>query len=163
MSTGEKVLHFFVNQHPEPLPGYKFKVYIMGLCMGFTKITNLQEVAETIPLQEGGVNDRVYSLVAPVTAESTLVMERGVVLSTVVSMLLNPLAIGSSIPGDILITLHNRNGFIGRCFMVNHAYVKKISYDGVDSMNGNPIIQRFELCYEKLETIGLPGVPDVFY
>ncbi|MEG0179635.1 MAG: phage tail protein [Oscillospiraceae bacterium] len=163
MGKGNKIAHLFLNRNPEPLPGYKFKVYITMACFGFTKITNLEEEVGITPLQEGGVNDYVHCLESPVTAEHTLIMERGVVLSTLAGTFKNRLLdIGQHIPGDVTITLHNRDGFIGRCFMVSGARVKKITYDGLDSMNGNTVIQRFELSYEKMETVGLPGIPDMF-
>ncbi|MEG2143852.1 MAG: phage tail protein [Oscillospiraceae bacterium] len=157
-------MNVLYNRKPEPLPGFRFKVYINHIPMGFTKITNLEETSDITTLQEGGYNNQVHILEQPVSTEHTLIMERGVVLLTLTRMIFNrQLDIGQRIFGDVMITLHDRNGWVGRCFWVNNAYVKKISYDGFDSMNGNPVIQRFELAYERMESKGLPGIPDVFY
>ena len=65
MDIGKTLL----NLRAEPVPGYKFQVFINNIRMGFSRVTNLEESIETEPLQEGGVNDRTYSLRAPVTAE----------------------------------------------------------------------------------------------
>ena len=73
MDVGKALL----NLQPEPVPGYKFQVFINNIRLGFSRVTNIEESIETEPFQEGGVNDRVYSLRRPISAERTLVFERG--------------------------------------------------------------------------------------
>lgn len=154
-----------VNRHPEPVPVYKFKVYLQLMCLGFSKITNIEESVETEALQEGGVNDRVYSLTKPVAAEKTLVMERGVANRGLLTAgLSSQLAVGHRIHTDILITAHNQDGTVGKIFEVHGAYVKKISYSGLDAMSDQIMIESFELCYETLkcldrieDVVGLAG------
>ena len=152
-----------VSLHPEPIPGYKFKVYLQGLCMGFLRISNLENTIETEPLQEGGVNDRVYSLVKPVSTERTLVLERGVAGQGVTALLMMAqLAVGQRLLADIVITVHDRDGNIGQIFLVHGAVTKRISFEAIDAMSGQTLIQRFELAYETLENYPGLGVPDVF-
>lgn len=136
----------------EPIPGYKFKVFIYGISMGFTRITNLENSIETEALQEGGVNDRVYSLVRPVSVERTLVLEGGVTANPVDQLIQSQLFhLGRRIYTDVIITVHDRNGSVGKMFIVHGAVVKKISFDGFDAMSGQPMIARYELTYEAME------------
>lgn len=142
-----------VNLHPEPIPVYKFKVYLQMMCLGFSKITNLEESVETEALQEGGVNDRVYSLTKPVTTEKTLLMERGVAFRGALNALLTTqMAVGQRIHTDILITAHKRDGALGKIFQVHGAVVKKLSYSPLDAASGEALIETFELAYETMES-----------
>lgn len=142
-----------VNLHPEPIPVYKFKVYLQMACLGFSKITNLEESVETEALQEGGVNDRVYSLTKPVTAEKVLRMERGTAFRGAVSAALSSqLSVGKRLHTDILITAHKRDGAIGKIFDVHGAVVKKISFSNLDAMSGATLIETFELAYETMRS-----------
>ena len=47
MSIGSTLL----NLRPEPVPGYKFQVFINNIRLGFSKVTNIEESSETEPLQ----------------------------------------------------------------------------------------------------------------
>ncbi len=141
-----------LDLHPEPIPVFKFKVYIQMMCLGFSKITNIEEAVETEPLNEGGVNDRVYSLRKPYTQEKTLIMERGVAGRGLVTALLAPeLDVGKRIHSNIFITVHKRDGSVGKIFEVHGAVVKKLSYAPLNSMSGEVLIQSFELAYETME------------
>jgi len=145
-------LNMLLDLHPEPIPTYKFKVYMQLMCLGFSKITNIVRAVETEPLNEGGVNDRVYSLVRPCTQEKTLVMERGVAERGIVTKLLSSqFNVGRRISSDVYITVHRRDGSVGKIFEVHGAVVKKVSFGPLDSMSGQVLIQTYELSYETIE------------
>lgn len=137
-----------------PLPGYKFKVYLQGVQMGFSKITNLERVADTEPLVEGGVNDYVHSLRKPVSSERTMTFERGVigagdlnVLSTLATV---NFKVGQRIPLDMVLTIAGRDNKIGKIFFIQGAFVRKWSCSTLDAMSGNVLVETFEITYEKL-------------
>ena len=143
-----------INLHPEPIPVYKFKVYLQLTCLGFSKITNIEESVETEPLQEGGVNDRVYSLTRPVSTEKTLVMERGVAnRGFLTAALSSQLEVGNRIHTDILIIAYDRDGTIAKMFEVHGAVVKKLAFSPLDSMSNEGMIETFELAYETLKCL----------
>ena len=149
MSIGSTLL----NLRPEPVPGYKFQVFINNIRMGFSKVTNIEESIETEPLQEGGVNDRVYSLRKPVSTERSLVFERGMgSRGLVMTMLTLRFAVGQRIPQDILILVCDRTGTITHIYQVHGAVVKKCSVSDLDAMNSEVLIERFEIAYETLES-----------
>ena len=105
------------NKRFEPVSGYQFQVYVSNIRMGFSKVTNIEESIETRAFQEGGVNDRVYSLYSPVTAERTLVFERGLGNSSQMSDLLNPrTSVGRRVLPDILIVVGARNGSVSNIY-----------------------------------------------
>lgn len=141
-----------LNLHPEPLPGYKFQVYIQNLCLGFSKVTNIENSIETEPLQEGGVNDRVYSLRKPQSTERTMLFERGIASRGLVMMALSlRLAVGQRLPEDIMILVMGRDGLPGKVYFVHGAVVKKCTYSDLDAMSGEVLLERFEIAYETLE------------
>ena len=153
-----------LNTHPEPFPGFKFKVYIQGMTFGFTKISNLEESVETEPFHEGGVNDRVYSLLKPVTTERTLIMERGFAPRGALYSLVRQFQVGQRLQTDMIITVAKTNGDLGAVFLVHGAFVKKINYGELNSLSREVMIQRFELSYEILEPITMipDGIPEIF-
>ena len=61
----------------DPLAAYTFRVFLGVMEFGFSKVSGLGREAETTVYQEGGVNDRVHVLRAPVKTPGTLRMERG--------------------------------------------------------------------------------------
>lgn len=142
------------NLHPEPIPGYKFMVYIQNVAMGFSKVTNIENSIETEPLQEGGVNDRVYSLRHPQSAERTMTFERGTVFSTgALQMLLTfRFAVGQRLPEDIMILVMGRNGIPAKTYFVHGAVVKKCAWSDLNAMSGELLMERFEIVYETLES-----------
>lgn len=143
-----------LNQNPEPIPSYRFSVYVQALRMGFSKITNIEESIETDTLQEGGVNDRVYSLRKPVTRERTLVLERGVAARGVATMALAAqFGVGNRLHTGMLIIIHKRNGEIGYIYEAEGPVVKKMSLSPLDSMGGQVLIETFEVAYEKIKQL----------
>ena len=141
------------NKRPEPVSGYQFQVFVSNIRMGFSKVTNIEESIETRAFQEGGVNDRVYSLYSPVTAERTLVFERGLGNSSQMSDLLNPrTSVGRRVLPDILIVVGARNGSVSNIYQVHGAVIKRWSLGELDALNSQVVIERFELTYETLES-----------
>ena len=142
-----------LNLHPDPVPGYKFQVFINNIRFGFSKVTNIETAVETEPLQVGGVNDRVYSLRTPVKAERTLVLERGVASRGIAFTLITlRLDVGQRIPNDIYIFISNRNGVVTNLYSVHGAVVKKIRLSDLNAMSSDVLIESFEMTYETMES-----------
>ncbi len=149
MDIGKTLL----NLRAEPVPGYKFQVFINNIRMGFSRVTNLEESIETEPLQEGGVNDRTYSLRAPVTAERTLILERGVASrGLLMTALTLRFTVGQRLPMDVFILICDRNGVLNRMYQVHGATVKKCAVSDLDASRSEALIERFELSYETMES-----------
>lgn len=141
------------NQRPEPVPGHKFQVFVSNVRMGFSKVTNIEESIETQAFQEGGVNDRVYSLCRPASTERTLVFERGLGNRALAAGLLNgSFAVGRRILPDILILVGTGSGTISNIYQVHGAVIRRWSLGDLDAMSSQVVIERFELTYETLES-----------
>lgn len=154
MDIGKALL----NLQPEPVPVYKFQVFINNIRMGFSRVTNLEEAIETEPFQEGGVNDRAYSIRRPVTAERTLILERGVASRGAVTTLLSlRFTVGQRLPMDVFIVICDRNGVINRLYQVHGAVVKKCAVSELDASRSESLIERFELSYETMENCAISG------
>lgn len=143
-----------LNLHPEPLPGYKFQVFIQNVPMGFSRVTNIEQSVETEPLQEGGVNDRVYSLCRPQSTERTMMFERGTAgRGLAPTIFARRFAVGQRLPEDILILVMNRSGLPARAYFVHGAVVRRCTWSDLDAMSGALLIERFEIAYETLECL----------
>lgn len=140
------------NKRPEPVSGYQFQVFVSNIRMGFSKVTNIEESIETQAFQEGGVNDRAYTLCRPVTAERTLVFERGLgSRSQLKDLLGGRSAVGRRILPDILILVGARTGKVSHIYQVHGAVIKRWSLGELDALSSQVVIERFELAYETLE------------
>ena len=141
------------NKRPETVSGYKFQVFVSNVRMGFSKVTNIEESIETQAFQEGGVNDRVYSLYRPASTERTLVFERGLGNRSLMSGLLDKsFAVGRRILPDILILVGASNGTVSNIYQVHGAVIKRWRLGELDAMNSQVVIESFELAYETLES-----------
>ncbi len=147
------ILSALYNGHPEPYPVSKFRVFIQGFPLGFSKITNIENVYETDALQEGGTNDMVYSLAKPRTGEKTMVFERGIAGRGLVTALLElRFSPGQRLTNDILIMVGGRNGAICSLITLQGCYVKSWKAGDLDASSGGVWIESFEVAYEKLDT-----------
>ena len=151
-------LHMVYDPTPNPLRAFRFRVYIGPMLMGFSKITGIENSVETETLQVGGINDRVYSLRKPVFAEKTMTFERGVaargVGALVGTLRFHP---GQRIPTDIIITICNHMGLPVEAIVVGGAFVKKCTLSELDAMSDQVLIEQFEVSYEDIDRIPIPG------
>ena len=146
----------FWDPRPEPVPTYKFQVFVNNVRMGFSRVTNLEESFETEPFQEGGVNDRVYSLRTPVKAERTLVLERGAGSRGMVLELLSmSFRVGNRLPSGVIILVSGRDGAINEIYTLQGVVVKKCRIGNLDAMSSEVLIESFELAYETIESYPL--------
>lgn len=142
--------------HPEPIPGYKFWVFLQAFTLGFSKITNMESSIETEPFHEGGVNHKVHSLNKSITGEKVMVLERGVAnrgLAT--KYLTNIFKVGNRIYGDIFIMVFGRDQYLGKMYLVNGCTVKKWSISELNALSSELLIERFEITYETIEDFPL--------
>lgn len=146
------------DPRPEPIPSYKFQVFVNNIRMGFSRVTNIEESFETEPFQEGGVNDRVYSLRTPVKAERTIVLERGAGSRGMVLELLSmSFRVGNRLPSGVLILVSGRDGAITEIYSLQGVVVKKCRIGSLDAMSSEVLIESFELAYETIESFPLAG------
>lgn len=142
--------------YPEPIPGYKFWVFLQTFTLGFSKISNLETAIETEPFHEGGVNHKVYSLNKALSGEKVMVLERGVAnRGLLTKYLTNTFRVGNRIYGDIFIMVFGRDQCLGKMYLVNGCTVKKWSLSELNALSSELLIERFEITYETLEDFPL--------
>ncbi len=144
----------FYNSQPDFLKSFRFHVYIGATKMGFSKISGVERSAETESVQQGGVNDHVYTLSSPVKSEKTLVLERGLAYSR--GLLAASLKVGKRLSTDMLILIYDDGGLPRTAVYVKNPYVKKHSFSDLDAMSGQVLVERFEVVYDSLEVHSLP-------
>lgn len=60
----------------DPIPGYRFTVFLNGMIMGFQKVSGVGREVETEVYHEGGLNTRVHVFPKYCNKEKTLLMVR---------------------------------------------------------------------------------------
>jgi len=62
----------------DPVPGYRFVVYLNDIIMGFQKVSGIRRAMETEVYHEGGLNTRVHIFPKSFSSERILRMEKGI-------------------------------------------------------------------------------------
>lgn len=141
---------------PEPAKSCKFWVLLQAFRLGFSKISNIEDSIETEAFQEGGVNNKTYSLMKPCTHERVLTLERGVANRGVVTeVLTSRFKAGNRILNDIFIVVLHNNNTIAKMYLLTGCTVKKWSISDLNANTSEVLIDRFEVAYESVEDFRL--------
>lgn len=133
---------------------YNFMVYLGPLKLSCAKVSGVETMVDTTTVSEGGVNDRVYTLDAPAQTEKTLILEKGICLSSSVADFF--LMTGYRFTTDILVFVLDIDGDPQFVYSFSGCYVKKVSYGDLDASRSEILMQRVEIAYETV--MKLPAI-----
>ena len=157
-------LPMFSWQHSKPLPAHNFFVLIGILPVPFSKVSSVEISLETEALMEGGENRYVRSLMKPVSAEKTLVLEKGVVDGGIgQNMLMNIANMFLRVGSDfkcIEIMVLDHLGLPKKMYIATGCILKKRRLSELNAMSGEVLIESIEFVYEDLTEV--PGVNILF-
>ena len=123
--------------------GYKFYVFVGAVSLAFNKISGIEEKTNYQTVQEGGVNNKLTFLTAPIDQPSTLVLEDGGLIISLVSM---KLCFGSG-PKDVIILLCNPGGSINNVLMIKDAVVSRVSISDLSADESKVVVNSIEMSY----------------
>ena len=123
--------------------GYKFYVFIGHISLAFNRVSGIEKTYNYRPLQEGGVNDSLTFLSAPIEQPSTLIFEDGGMRISIIDMKMY----FNSTPKEILVLLCSASGEIKNIIAVHNAVVSKISVDNLDAESSRLIVNNIEMTY----------------
>jgi phage tail-like protein len=157
-------LPIFSWQHSKPLPSHNFVVHIGVMPIPFSKVSSLEISIETEALMEGGENRYVRTLIKPVSAEKTMVMEKGVVNAGIAQNALMTAAntflrVGSDYMCIPIIVL-DQLGLPKKMYLALNCILKKRRLSELNAMSGEVLIESLEFIYEDLTEV--PGVNVMF-
>lgn len=130
----------------DPLEAYAFHVRLGVLEFGFSKASGLGRESESVIYQEGGLNDRVHVLRAPVKNCGVLRLERGAYAGEYFPFYLAGERLG--VPMRIEVRPPGGAPLPGKCYTLTGLSVKKWEAGELDAVHSAVLIDRFELDYE---------------
>lgn len=81
----------------DPIPGYRFIVFLNSIIMGFQKVSGISREVETETYHEGGLNTSVHIFPKYCSGERILRMEKGVCRGGGASLLSHRLKAGRTV------------------------------------------------------------------
>lgn len=133
----------------DPLPGYRFSVYLNEMLLGFQKVTGMNQEIETFVYHEGGLNTMVHVFPKTCTGERVLRMEKGTY-----GGVCHPFCmVGERIEGNLILMVMNNLGKPLKRYLFTGLLVKKWEVGELSAEQSGLLIDRFEVCYEDFEVL----------
>ncbi len=128
----------------DPIPGYRFIVYLNDHILGFQKVTGIDREIETEVYHEGGLNTSVYVFPKTCGGERTLRMEKGAYGGVEHLFCL----VGERLDGVLNLVVMDHRGNPLKNYVFTGLLVKKWEVGDLSAEQNGILIDRFEVCYE---------------
>lgn len=134
---------------PEPIPGYRFIVFLNGLLMGFQKVSGIRREIETEVYREGGLNTRVHVLPKACGGEQRLVMEKGIYMG-----MEHPFCmVGERIEGALNLIVMDNLGMPLKSYLFSGILIRQWEIGEMRAEENSILLDRFEISYEELQVV----------
>lgn len=131
----------------DPLPGYRFNVFLNETVMGFQKVTGIRREIETEVYREGGLNTMVHVFPKACGGERVLRMERGAY-----GGMGHPFCmVGERLKGNLSLMVLDNQGAPVKKFLFMGLLVKRWEVGELSAEQNTLLIDCFEVCYEDFE------------
>ncbi|MCM1119703.1 MAG: phage tail protein [bacterium] len=131
----------------DPIPGYRFTVFLNGMIMGFQKVSGIGREVETEVYHEGGLNTRVHVFPKYCNKEKTLLMEKGACKGT-----LHPFClVGDRLEGPLNLIVMDNQGNPLKSYLFTGLTVKAWEVGELSAEQSAILTDRFEVSYEDFE------------
>lgn len=132
-----------------PLPGYRFNVFLNKTVMGFQKVTGISREIETEVYREGGLNNMVHVFPKACGGERILRMERGAYGGAGHPFCM----VGERIDGNLSLMVLDGQGKPMKKYLFMGLLVKRWEVGELSAEQNGLLIDCFEVCYEDLELL----------
>lgn len=133
----------------DPLPGYRFIVYLNEMVLGFQKVTGMNREIETFVYHEGGLNTMVHVFPKECTGERILRMEKGAYGGVGHPFCM----VGEKLEGNLSLMVMDNFGIPLKSYLFTGLLVKKWEVGELSAEQSGLLIDHFEVCYEDFEVI----------
>lgn len=127
-----------------PVPGYRFAVFLDNLIMGFQKVTGMSREIETEVYREGGLNTEVHIFPKAFGGERVLRMEKGA-YSGEEHIFCVP---GEKLDKVLNLVVMDGLGNALKSYIFTGLLVKKWEVGELSAEQNSILIDSFEVCYE---------------
>lgn len=128
----------------DPVPGYRFSVFLDGTIMGFQKVTGMSREIETEVYHEGGLNTEVHIFPKACGGERVLRMEKGVYSGGEHIFCMA----GAKLDGVLNLVVMDNLGIPLKSYIFTGLLVKKWEVGELSADQNSILIDSFEVCYE---------------
>lgn len=133
----------------DPLPGYRFNVFLNELVLGFQKVTGISREIETEVYREGGLNTMVHVFPKCCSAERVLRMERGAY-----GGVSHPFCtVGERLEGNLNLMVLDGLGSPVKKYLFMGLLAKRWEVGELSAEQNILLIDCFEVCYEDFEVL----------
>lgn len=133
----------------DPLPGYRFNVFLNKTVMGFQKVTGINREIETEVYREGGLNNMVHVFPKACGGERVLRMERGAYGGVGHPFCM----VGERIDGNLSLMVLDGLGKPVKKYLFMGLLVKRWEVGELSADQNGLLIDCFEVCYEDFELL----------
>lgn len=131
----------------DPIPGYRFGVYLSDTHMGFQKVSGIRRAMETEVYHEGGLNTSVHVFPKSCGAEQILRMEKGICRLTEHPFCL----IGKRIEEPLTLSVMDNAGVPLKVYLFMGLVLKTWEVGELSAEQNSILLDRFEISYEDFE------------
>lgn len=133
----------------DPIPGYRFIVYLNGLVMGFSKVSGMNREIETEIYREGGLNTKIHVFPKYCGAGQILRLEKGIYGGVGHLFYL----VGEEIPGVLNLVVMNNMEMPLKSYVFTGLIVKKWEIGELSAEHNSVLIDHFEISYEEFQVV----------
>jgi len=133
----------------DPIPGYRFVVYLNGLVMGFQKVSGMVREIETEVYREGGLNTMVHVFPKYCEAQQILRLEKGIYGGVGHLFYM----VGCEIPGALNLVVMDNLGRPLKSYLFTGLIVKKWEIGELSAEQNSLLIDHFEISYEEFQVV----------
>ena len=130
-----------------PIPGYRFTVFLNDLIMGFQKVSGIGREIETETYHEGGLNTRVHIFPKYCSRERILRMEKGTCKGVEHPFCL----VGERLEGPLNLIVMDNRGKPLKSYLFSGLVLKAWEVGELSAEQNSILTDRFEVSYEDFE------------
>ncbi len=128
----------------DPVPGYRFAIFLNGLIMGFQKVMGMSREVETEVYREGGLNTQAHIFPKACVGERVLRMEKGAYSGGAHIFCVA----GERLEGVLNLVVMDNLGNPLKSYSFTGLLVKKWEVGELSAEQNSILIDSFEVCYE---------------
>lgn len=127
-----------------PIPGYRFNVFLNDMRMGFQRVSGIGREVETEVYHEGGMNDSVHIFPRYCSRERILRMEKGICTGSEHPFSL----VGCRLEGPLNLVVMDQLGIPLKSYLFTGLILKTWEVGELSAEQNSILTNRFEVSYE---------------
>lgn len=133
----------------DPIPGYRFIVFLNSIIMGFQKVSGISREVETETYHEGGLNTSVHIFPKYCSGERILRMEKGVCRGVEHPFCLT----GLRLEGPLNLIVMGNVGIPLKSYLFTGLLLKTWEVGELSAEQSGILTNRFEVSYENFTVL----------